>query len=279
VAQARAARLVALGHQGVQGHAVLDRNQLVIGRDPRSDLVLDHPAVSWRHAEVCRSGDRWTVRDLGSTNGTALHGRPVHGPVEIRDGDVLLLGQVSVRLDDPGSARPGGPPTMVAPAVPPAPPGSGGSGSHPGFSVGDQWARGTINNVEGTQNNYQQILNQRESFLREVAATRTKARWFVWLGLILFVGGIGLDLYMAQQAYGSISDWIGKLPSMNSSSAAAPTLPGAFGADFGTLYVVAAAAVYGGPILIIVGIVLHIVATARRRRIDERLPAPWPPTY
>jgi hypothetical protein len=84
---------------------------------------------------------------------------------------------------------------------------------------------------------------------------------------------------MTQQAYGSISDWIGKIPSMGPSSAAAPTLPSAFGTDFSTLLVLAAAAFYGGPILIIVGIVLHIVATARRRRIDERLPAPRPPTY
>src|SRR5664279_4942027 len=52
---------------------------------------------------------------------------------------------------------------------------------------------GVINNVGRNQHNsYVQQVHERESFLRAIAATRTKARWLVWTGLALFVVGFGL---------------------------------------------------------------------------------------
>ena len=110
------ARLVVLQpHAGGQSQVALDRNRILVGRDPRSDLVLDDPVVSWRHAEVSRSDGRWMVQDLGSSNGTALGPRPVTSPAEIRDGDVLVLGHIRVRLEDPQSTQVGGPPTATLP--------------------------------------------------------------------------------------------------------------------------------------------------------------------
>lgn len=47
--------------------------QACVGRHPRSDIVVDHPTVSGRHASVTWSADgRIEVRDLGSTNGTHI---------------------------------------------------------------------------------------------------------------------------------------------------------------------------------------------------------------
>lgn len=47
----------------------------VIGRRPGScDLVLDDPLCSSHHAELAWDGALWTVRDLGSRNGTWLNG-------------------------------------------------------------------------------------------------------------------------------------------------------------------------------------------------------------
>ena len=202
-------------------------------------------------------------RDLGSTNGTLLGGRPVRDSVEIRNGDVLVLGYVQVRLEDPRSARAGGPATTMLPPVTYPAPGIGKSDPEARFSVGDQWAKGTINNVEGMQNNYvQHVLQQRESFLREVAATRTKARWFIWLGLILFVVGLASGLYAFLSAFGSI----------RFGSASAYINP--FGPHFLPLFGFGMVANVAGEILIVVGIVLHVIATARRRRLNERLPVP-----
>ncbi len=54
-----------------------------------------------------------------------------------------------------------------------------------------------INNVGRDQHlpYVQHIQQQRESFSREIAATKTKARWLVWLGL--FVTVVGFVIYGA----------------------------------------------------------------------------------
>lgn len=51
--------------------------RLVIGRDPGSDLCLNSPLISWRHAEIVRTAAGHELRDLGSTNGTFVNGRRV----------------------------------------------------------------------------------------------------------------------------------------------------------------------------------------------------------
>jgi hypothetical protein len=48
--------------------------RLRVGRDPGCDLVIDHPSVSRRHAELYRDGERWHLRDLGSKNGSFVDG-------------------------------------------------------------------------------------------------------------------------------------------------------------------------------------------------------------
>jgi pSer/pThr/pTyr-binding forkhead associated (FHA) protein len=261
VVQTATARLVVLPpHRGERAEVPLDRNLLVLGRDPAADLVLDDTAVSWRHAEIARVGGRWLVRDLGSTNGTSVGGRPVTAPVEIRAGDVLVIGGVRLRMEErsPSSA---GPPTSVIPALPV--PGSG-------FSAGDQWAQGSITNVEGVQNNYvQHVMQQRESFLREVAATRTKARWFVWSGLALLVAGMAAGVYAVLTSFQQITSVLGT--DVEPSSSFNP-----FGGDFVPLFAFAEFGTLIGALLVVVGIVLHVVATARKRRVDERLPLPFP---
>ena len=42
-----------------------------IGRDPKSDVAIDDPRVSWRHAVLRTEQDRWLLEDLDSTNGLA----------------------------------------------------------------------------------------------------------------------------------------------------------------------------------------------------------------
>jgi diguanylate cyclase (GGDEF)-like protein len=70
----------------------LDDAPLVIGRGPDVDLWVDDPALSRRHARVARDakGDV-TIEDLGSTNGTLVHGRPVTRAT-LQAGDYVQLG-------------------------------------------------------------------------------------------------------------------------------------------------------------------------------------------
>jgi hypothetical protein len=69
----------------------VDRARLTIGRDPKSDVFLNDMTVSRTHAVVECEGDRVTVRDGGSLNGTYVNGLVVDEAV-LRDGDVVQIG-------------------------------------------------------------------------------------------------------------------------------------------------------------------------------------------
>jgi hypothetical protein len=71
---------------------------LVLGRSRHCDVVLNHDTVSRTHAEIRREDDGWSVRDLGSCNGTWLDGRRVDRAARVGRGDQLLLGGCTVLL-------------------------------------------------------------------------------------------------------------------------------------------------------------------------------------
>ena len=53
--------------------------KLHIGRDDGCGLRLAHPSISRHHAELAFAADAWTLRDLGSKNGTFVDGTRVAG--------------------------------------------------------------------------------------------------------------------------------------------------------------------------------------------------------
>ncbi|MEV6260755.1 DUF1707 and FHA domain-containing protein [Streptomyces sp. NPDC051784] len=71
---------------------------LRIGRDPGNGLRLSHETVSRMHAELTAHGNRWVLRDLGSTNGTCVNGQRVVGAVVVSDGDQVSFGRVAFQL-------------------------------------------------------------------------------------------------------------------------------------------------------------------------------------
>ena len=80
---------------------------VTIGRAPGNDVVLDDPLVSGTHAALERVGHAWSIRDLGSRNGTWVNGRRlvgerVLGPTdEVRVGDTVLLCRVTTPASTP----------------------------------------------------------------------------------------------------------------------------------------------------------------------------------
>jgi DNA-binding winged helix-turn-helix (wHTH) protein len=72
----------------------------VIGRDPRSNVWLDAPGVSRRHARIRVDGAnrRVTLEDLGSTNGTFLRRSLVRTEIELADGDDIKVGTVVLTI-------------------------------------------------------------------------------------------------------------------------------------------------------------------------------------
>lgn len=64
--------------------------RVVIGRSPDCDVVLNNTSVSRQHAELLFDGE-WTLRDLGSRNGTGVNGVRVIGERRLDGGDVLRI--------------------------------------------------------------------------------------------------------------------------------------------------------------------------------------------
>jgi len=74
------------------------KSEIILGREPGCDFLLDDQTVSSRHARLSYRQSQWWVEDMASTNGTYLNGEIVTAPVVITQGDELRLGQVGVRL-------------------------------------------------------------------------------------------------------------------------------------------------------------------------------------
>jgi len=109
-----------------RAYGLPERGEIAIGRDATCEVVIDHEKISRRHA-VLRLGDRWTLEDLGSRNGTQIRGAALgaSAPAEFAPGEpfqigpftaVVLaravstvraaLGASHVTLDDPTLASP-----------------------------------------------------------------------------------------------------------------------------------------------------------------------------
>ncbi len=72
----------------------MDRPQLILGRLPECDITLTGAAVSRRHAKVQQEGGRWTITDMGSTNGVRVNAQPVQ-VAEIKPGDRIEVGDIT----------------------------------------------------------------------------------------------------------------------------------------------------------------------------------------
>jgi hypothetical protein len=86
------ARLVQIEAERRIAETPLTRHEIWIGRDPAADLKVDAALVSRRHAAICAAGERHTITDLGSSNGTTVNGVPVHDAVTLQPGDRIVLG-------------------------------------------------------------------------------------------------------------------------------------------------------------------------------------------
>jgi hypothetical protein len=74
------------------------RTELLVGRNPACDVVLDDLSVSRRHAVLRYRDGSWILRDLESTNGTRVNGCDVVR-CRVEPGDLLMLGDASLLVD------------------------------------------------------------------------------------------------------------------------------------------------------------------------------------
>ena len=256
--------LVVLAPESDRGRRIpLDKDYLVVGREQTCDVRFDDAHVSRTHAALQRRGNRVYVEDLGSSGGTFVNGAAATAVRELRAGDVLAFAAVMARLESGGVADE----TSAMPAQP--------AEAAAVVHQIDQQRAGVINNVDRDQyiSHVQYVNQQRENFLLEVAATKTKARWLAWTGFLMSVVGFGIFAAADLSFIKAVGDVI-----KNGGEGPPPTSP--FGREIGGVPVGLAgwALAALGMILLVVGIVLHIVATSRRRRAYRDFPVlpPWP---
>ncbi len=72
---------------------------MTIGRNPDNKIVLPAPTVSSFHAEIEKVGQRYRVRDLRSSNGTFVNGKPISGEVWVQPGDAIQIGPYRFTVD------------------------------------------------------------------------------------------------------------------------------------------------------------------------------------
>lgn len=91
------ALLVSILKDGTDGRSYpLFDEQTDLGRSEGQLLFADDPYLSARHARLRRRGDAFLLRDLDSVNGTYIRMRD---PVDLNDGDMILLGQQVLRFE------------------------------------------------------------------------------------------------------------------------------------------------------------------------------------
>ena len=114
-----------------QGRRVTLEDEFLVGRSMGEEGKLgDDPQLSRRHARVARDGDRLTIEDLSSANGTFVNGTRITQSVPLAIGDSIKIGQTTLAVVKPGQQpAPAAPATHVpspadqapTPALPPQP--------------------------------------------------------------------------------------------------------------------------------------------------------------
>ncbi len=74
-------------------YPLIPGRRIIIGRHPECEIALDDNTVSRRHAEINTRGVDFSVRDVGSTNGTWLNRERLAEEAILRPGDELQTGK------------------------------------------------------------------------------------------------------------------------------------------------------------------------------------------
>lgn len=85
-----ALRFISGKFQGSE-YALPDSGEMLVGRSGDVQIVLSEDMVSRRHARIAYDGQRITIEDLGSTNGTFVNGEKIKR-ADLKEGDRVLIG-------------------------------------------------------------------------------------------------------------------------------------------------------------------------------------------
>jgi hypothetical protein len=86
-------------------HVPLDKDRVTVGQDASNDVALeDDETVSHLHAVLEEYPAGWSVKDLGSRNGTFVNGRRLWADQRLRAGDEIRVGSTKMVFRHPDRA-------------------------------------------------------------------------------------------------------------------------------------------------------------------------------
>src|SRR5213079_3286110 len=87
-------------------HELVDE-AITIGRGPDNTIVVTDPSISTHHAQLLLEGDTYRLKDLDSTNGTRVNGKPVTETV-LRFDDRIRFGAAEAKYEssEVGGSKP-----------------------------------------------------------------------------------------------------------------------------------------------------------------------------
>ncbi|MDO9288173.1 MAG: FHA domain-containing protein [Thermodesulfovibrionales bacterium] len=81
----------------------LDKEVIIIGRNPDNDIHIDNPAVSGSHAKIINEGGRIFIEDMNSTNGTFINGKKISKSA-LNNNDIITVGKHTLVFSGPSQA-------------------------------------------------------------------------------------------------------------------------------------------------------------------------------
>ena len=89
--------LIALSGPGVSSRFLLDSDSVKIGRDLNNEICFDDITVSRSHALIEKTEAGYTIKDLGSLNGTYLNAVAIKNS-SLTAGDEIQIGKYHLTL-------------------------------------------------------------------------------------------------------------------------------------------------------------------------------------
>ncbi len=92
-------KTIKVTHGAQAGQVVPLTGEVLIGRAPESNLVLDDDYVSTKHARISLGPTGYVLEDLGSTNGTYVNNERIAVPTSFGIGDTLRIGRTNLAVE------------------------------------------------------------------------------------------------------------------------------------------------------------------------------------
>ena len=107
------AKLVIVSKQNQGQEFYLTTPELVIGRSDDCSLKLDYPGISRSHLRLVCEEKNFFIEDLGSKYGTFIGKNKIEGKTRLKPGDILQIGELTLKYVTQGYVEGGGSKKLV----------------------------------------------------------------------------------------------------------------------------------------------------------------------